>query len=306
VRVVSLLPSATEIVHAVGMGAAQVGRSHACDHPPEVMELPVCTQPRCDSGGRGSTVDERIRWLVRNGLSVYQVDEDTLGALEPDVIVTQDQCAVCAATPADLAHAVRELLDPAPTVLTLEGKDLEGVWRDIRRVGRALGASAKATDVVATARDRVRTIEGRTATSTLRPRVVLIEWIEPLMAAGNWMPELIRLAGGDPMFGQPGVHSPWLDRTDIEAADPDIVVLIPCGYTLEETMAEADPLLWEPWFTRLRAVRAGQLFAADGRAFFNRPGPRLVESLEILVEILHPELLPPSEDGRAWVRLKRA
>ena len=304
-RIVSLLPSATEIVHAVGRGSDQVGRSHACDHPLGVRALPVCTHPRSDPAERGSTVDERIRWLIRHGLSVYQVDEALLGRLRPDVIVTQDQCAVCAVTPADLERAVCELLDPAPTLVTLEGMDLEGVWKDVRRVGRALEAPVAADEVVGVARARIRAIRAR-AEGSARPSVALLEWFQPLMAAGNWIPELIDVAGGDAVFGRSGEHSPWLDRTDLEAADPDVVVLVPCGYTLEETLVEAEDLLGQSWFGDLRAVRSGQLFAADGSAFFNRPGPRLVDSAEILGEILHPDAFPPSREGSSWVRLDAA
>jgi iron complex transport system substrate-binding protein len=303
VRIVSLLPSATEILHAIGLGSTQVGRSHECDDPPEVQALPVLTRPRCPSDGRGSSVDERIRWLLRNGLSVYHVDEERLMELRPDALVTQDQCAVCAVTPADLEHAVETFLDPPPTVITLRGVDLEGVWQDVTRVGEGLGASRRAHEVVASARARLGDFGRRAATSESRPTVALIEWLHPLMAAGNWIPELVDLAGGRAAFGWAGVHSPWLDPSDLVAADPDVVILIPCGYALERTMAEAEGFLRDRRFAALRAVRSGRLYAADGHAFFNRPGPRLVESTRILGEILHPDLFPPTMERGGWVRL---
>lgn len=300
-RVVSLIPSATEIVCALGFEAALVGRSHECDFPPGVARLPAVTSPKLPGDGTSYEIDRRLKAILQEGLSVYRVDAEHLRALAPDVVVTQSQCEVCAVSLRDVEEALAGWTGGRPRVVSLAPRTLADVWRDVEAVAAALGAPERGGEVVRRLRARVEAIAAR-ADGLPRPRVATVEWIEPLMAAGNWMPELIRLAGGESPFGAAGEHSPWLEPAALVAADPDAVLVVPCGFDLERTRSELPALESLPGWAGLRAVRDGRVYLADGSAFFNRPGPRLVESLEILAEMLHPEAFAFGHEGRGWER----
>jgi iron complex transport system substrate-binding protein len=295
-RVVSLLPSATEIAVAVGLGDQLVGRSHECDFPPFVTDLPVLTSTKLEKGLTSAAIDARVGDIVRQGLSVYAVDADRLRALAPDVILTQSQCAVCAVTPADLVDALAAWTGTRPEIVSLAPDDLADVWGDFARVGAATGRDREASEAV----DRLQARLAALAPIPDRPRVAAIEWIEPSMAAGNWVPELVAAAGGEPLFARAGEHSPWLDPADLMAADPDAIVLMPCGFRIAQTLADLPALTGRDGWADLSAVRGGRVFAADGHHFFNRPGPRLVESAEILAACLQPR---PGDAGDGWVRV---
>jgi iron complex transport system substrate-binding protein len=303
-RIVSLLPSATEIVCALGLQDRLVGRSHECDHPLGLDAVPVCSRPRLDVARSGTAIDREVRELVRQGLSVYEVREEVLRQLRPEVIVTQNQCEVCAVSEADVVSAVRDWTGTAPAVISLSPSRLEDVWTDVERVAEQLGLGARGRSLSAGLRDRVASIAARTSTLERRPRVACIEWIEPLMAAGNWMPELVTLAGGESLFGESGDHSPWLEWEALRAADPEVILLMPCGYGIGRTLAELAALTRRGGWSTLRAVTRGEVYAADGHHYFNRPGPRLVESLEILAEILHPRECSFGHRGQGWRRLE--
>lgn len=285
-RILSLLPSATEIAVAVGRGEGLVGRSHECDFPPFVEALPVCTATKLEKGLTSRQIEDRVQEIVRQGLSVYEVNAALVRALKPDVVLTQSQCAVCAVTPADLEGALCDWVGAPPTLLSLAPDNLDDVWADLRRVGAAVDAAAKAEASVRWLQAGLEAIRMRGAGRGWRPRVAAIEWIEPLMAAGNWVPELIDAAGGEALFATPGQHSPWLEWDALAAADPDVIILMPCGYRIGQTLAERASLQAKPGWRDLSAVRAGRVFAVDGHHYFNRPGPRLVESAEIVAEIL--------------------
>ncbi len=301
-RIVSLLPSTTEMVAALGLGDRLVGRSHECDHPPGVSALPVCTEPKIRIEGSSREIDTSVRGQVEQGLSVYRVDADRLRTLAPDVILTQDHCEVCAVSLSDVEAAVAEWTGGAPRVVSLDPRRLAGVLGDIETVAGALGVADRGREVVADLTARIEAVAEQTRRIRERPGVATIEWIAPLMAAGNWMPELIALAGGRSLFGEPGEHSPWLEWPALQAAEPDCLVVLPCGFDLERTRAEMPALARQPGFDALRAVREKRVFLVDGNAFFNRPGPRLAESLEILAEVLHPDHFPPLHEGSGWVR----
>ncbi|TFH47241.1 MAG: cobalamin-binding protein [Lysobacterales bacterium] len=294
-RILSLLPSATEIVSALGYSEQLVGRSHECDHPASVTDLPICSRPRIRVDTSSSEIDRSVKAIVSKGLSVYEIDEDTLRSLAPDFIVTQTQCEVCAVSERDVEKAVNDWLDGQGEIISLNPNRLEDAWADIIRVATALGNPRNGEAVVATLRERMARMRANTATREQRPRVALIEWIEPLMAGGNWMPELVDMAGGE--------HSPWLEFNALRESDPDIIVVAPCGFDLERTRSEMPPLTQRPEWKKLRAVATGQVYLTDGHHFFNRPGPRLAESLEILVEILHPDSTPSRHRGKAWMPL---
>lgn len=300
-RIVSLIPAATEIVWALGLGGGLVGRSHECDHPAGVLSLPSCTEPKFAPDGSSYAVDERIRALLQEGLSVYRVDADRLAALRPDVIVTQDQCRVCAVELEAIEAAVAEHLGFGVEIVSLGATTLDGVWEDHRRVARALGVPGRGARLVEGLRGRLRTIAGRSAEAAHRPTVAMIEWLDPLMAAGNWIPELVERAGGRPLLGESGAHSPRLEWEALRRADPDAIVIAPCGFGIGRALEDLPALTAREGWEELAAVRRGRVFVADGHHFFNRPGPRLVESAEILREILHPELGAPEHRGSGWI-----
>jgi iron complex transport system substrate-binding protein len=302
-RVVSLLPAATEIICALGCESRLVARSHECDTPPSVQGLPVCTEPKVRLDGDGAAIQKRVQQYIEEGLSVYRVDAERLKMLTPDLIVTQTQCAACAVTERDVDAAVYLWLENHPAVFSLASSDLASVWSDIRRLAAALGEPHRGEALVTRLTARLDAIARRAAAVPIRPTVACIEWLEPLMAAGNWMPELIRLAGGVNLFGITGQHSPWLHWTELVAQDPDVICLMPCGYEVGRTRKELDALTDRPDWKRLKAVRDRRVYLADGNAYFNRPGPRLVESVEILAEMFHPSLFRFGHAGEGWERL---
>jgi len=303
-RIVSLLPSATEIVAAMGMARQLVGRSHQCDFPADVARLPALSATKVRLDGTSRDIDRRVNEIIAQGVSVYSVDAERLRALKPDVIVTQTQCAICAVTPADLEDALCEWTGMAPKLVSLEPNDLSDVWADMRRVGRVLGVEDAAHAAIVDLQARLDRLRRIAALADRRPTVAAIEWIDPLMAGGNWMPELIEAAGGESLFATPGQHSPWLDWAALAAADPEVILLLPCGFTIDQSLADVPLLAARPEWAGLRAARTGQVYVLDGHHYFNRPGPRLVESAEMVAEILHPELFAFGHEGRGWVRLR--
>ena len=299
-RIVTLLPSATEIVCALGFADQLVGRSHECDYPPAVKRLPALTSPKFDPEGSSAAVDERVRKIVGEALSVYRVDADALRELKPDVIVTQSQCEVCAVSMREVEAAVAGWIGGAPPkIVSLAAYTLGDVLNDMGRVAMALGAGERGIELV-TGLNRRLTDIAYTARAAERPRVACIEWIEPLMAAGNWMPELVGMAGGTNLFGAAGQHSPWLKFDELVEQDPELILVAPCGFAMPRTFEEMPALTNRPEWTSLKAVRDGRVFLADGNQYFNRPGPRIVESLEILAELLHPELFRFGHEGSGW------
>ncbi len=302
-RIVSLIASATEIVAALGFEDHLVGRSHECDFPPSVRRLPVCTAPRFRTDGTSAEVHRRVQDALRKALSVYRVDADLLAGLRPDVIVTQSQCEVCAVSLADVERALAKWVASRPRVVSLEPNALADVFDDIAAVAAALGAPAAGERLAGELSARIAEIADKAADSRNKPTVACLEWIDPLMAAGNWMPELVEMAGGRNLFGEAGKHSPWMTFEELIAADPDVVVVLPCGYDLPKSRSEMRALAARPEWPKLRAVRSGRVYLADGNQYFNRPGPRLAESLEILAEILHPEAFRYGHEGTGWERL---
>jgi iron complex transport system substrate-binding protein len=287
-RIVSLIASATEIVCALGLRDRLVGISHECDYPPDVTSLPALSRPRLDPRAPGSEIHRSVVDLIRAGLSVYDVDADKLAALRPDLIVTQDQCAVCAVSLRDVEDATRRTTLRDTRVCSLVPHTLGDVLESVVAVARAAGVPERGEHLKLELEARLRAV-AELVGGRARPRVAAVEWLEPAMIAGGWIPELVRLAGGDPVLvTEAGGPFLTLRLDDIAAADPDVVVVFPCGYPLEKTLAEARSESLRAGPTALPAVRAGRAFAVDGNAYFNRPGPRLVESAEILAALLYP------------------
>jgi iron complex transport system substrate-binding protein len=305
-RIISLLPSATEIVAALGFADHLVGRSHECDFPPGVETLPICSSTKVPVRGTSYEIDERVKEIVAEGLSVYRVDVDRLRELRPDLILTQTQCAVCAVTPRDLEQALCAWTGAKPAIVSLEPNNLDDVWNDMRHVAGALGVQDRAETLIASLTKRLAAIREEARTARSRPRVAAIEWLGPLMAGGNWMPELIEIAGGCSLFAQPGEHSPWLDWASLIEADPEVILLLPCGFKIAQTIRDLNLLTEIAGWASLRAVKQGRVYLIDGHHFFNRPGPRLVESTEIVAEILHSDRFSFGHRGTGWISIEEA
>jgi iron complex transport system substrate-binding protein len=297
-RIVSLLPSATEIVAALGLTDAIVGRSHECDYPPEIQDRPICTEAQLNSEQPSAQIDADVLDLTQKALSIYKIKTDVLEQLQPTHIVTQDQCDVCAVNFTDVEKAVAELTHSSPKVISLQPNVLSDVWADIERVAATLGVESRS--LLIGLQSRIEACRQKTQGLSERPTVAAIEWTEPLMAAGNWIPELVELAGGKSVFGIAGKHSPYLKWDTLVKADPEVIIIMPCGFGLDRTRQETQPLTQRPEWSSLQAVRTGKVFITDGNSYFNRPGPRLVDSLEILAEILHSDIFDFGYRGTGW------
>ncbi len=292
-RIVSLLPSATEIVCALGAADQLVGISHECDHPPAVRDLPRLTRAKIRVDGSSAAIDRDVRALVAQGLSVYEIDVARLRALAPDVVVTQQQCEVCAVSFAEVEAATREALDRAPVIVSLTPRTLGDVWADIRRVATVLGREGHADALLTQAEARLAAVRTRSA-ALPRPVVACVEWLDPPMAAANWIPEMVEMAGGAYPFATRGAQSCSTSWRALAAAAPEVVVLMPCGFTVAQTQRELAALVAREEWRTLPAVRAGRASVVDGNAYFNRPGPRLVDSTELLAQLIQPAAFPPT------------
>jgi len=311
IRIASLLPAATEIVAAIEASGLLVGRSHECDFPHEVGELPVLTRPKLDAALPSGEIDQQVK--DAGGGPLFELDENLLADLAPDFILTQAACRVCAVDADAVVAAAARISLPdkrTPQVLTLSPQSLADLFADIRRVGEAIGRMPEAEAAVAGLKNRCEAVQVKAAEAVAaadrKPRVAIVEWLDPPMAAGNWVPELVQLAGGEDALATttncadsaeqqaeaskagPPAKSHWIDWADLAAADPDVVLLTPCGFELERVVSEARSAAVWPHLAGLRATRDGRLVAVDGHHLFNRPGPRLVDSLEVLAELLHP------------------
>ncbi len=302
-KVVSLLASATEIVCALGGESSLVGRSHECDYPPFVHQLPVCTSAYVDASCPSLEIDQSVKEHLSSGLPIYRVDRERLEALRPEVIVTQSHCEVCAVSRKDVEAALGPELLQSADIVSLRPNRLEDIWNDFAMVAQAMKIPDRGQRLIDTCQERMAAISRKTATVAHPPRVACIEWIDPLMAAGNWVPELVQMAGGVNLFGQAGVHSPWMEWNDVLEKDPDVLVILPCGFDLPRVQKEMTALTERKEWLSLRAVRDHRVFLVDGNQYFNRPGPRVVESLEILAECLHPSLFSFGYSPSAWVSL---
>lgn len=295
-RVVSFLPSATEIVAALGHVDDIVGVSHECDFPPTVRSRDVVTSSAIDSTATPLEIDVAVRDFVDTGRPLYDVREDRVRELAPDLMVTQVVCDVCAVSEGDV-RALATRLSPQPEVVTLGGTTLDGIFDDIRRVAVALGVSDRADALTERARARMRAVhETLKAARAPRPRVAVIEWTDPVFAAGHWVPEMVYRAGGEDVLAKPGEHSSTRTLDAVRAANPDIVLIAPCGFDLERAVADASRVLaLDEWAW----AREKQVWALDANSFLSRPGPRVIDGIEVLASVLHPALFPTVAEGSA-------
>ena len=301
-RLVSLLPSATEIIACLGLTEQLVGISHECDYPLEIRNRAVCTSARLSIHQPSGEIHQEVDKLLAAAVSIYEINLDELTRLKPTHIITQDQCDVCAVSFPEVEKAVAKLTNSHPQIISLQPDTIADVWADIQRVGETLQVDWK--PIVSALQARVKTCQTQCQNLLSNPpRVACIEWTEPLMLAGNWIPELVEIAGGKPIGGVTGQHSPRISWDELIAADPDTIIFMPCGFDLDRTQIEAQPLTTHPHWQKLKAVQLGRVYITDGNAYFNRPGPRLVESLEILTEILNPEVCNYGHQGNGWMKI---
>jgi iron complex transport system substrate-binding protein len=293
-RIVSLVPSATEMLFALGLGEDIVGVTHECDYPPEVVRLPKVTRDVLPEGLSAAEIDAAVKERTLAGESIYQLDADALHDLEPDLIVTQALCSVCAVSYDDV-RAIADEIDTQPMVVSLDPHTVGEVLGDARTLAQATDSKDAAVDLVQEASARIDRIRVLTRKAGRRPRVVALEWLDPPFAAGHWTPQLIEFAGGDDMLGLPGENSAQTTWEEVAAVEPDVVIVMPCGYDAEIAHREA-----EMHRDQLAAVGAGEVVAVDASAYYSRPGPRIIDGLELLAHILHPELVPdPGPPARA-------
>lgn len=301
-RIVSLIPSGTEILATLGLTQFIVGRSHECDYPPEIENRPVCTSARINTQSSSGEIHDKIKYLLESALSVYKVETEVLEKLQPTHIITQDQCDVCAVSLKEVEKAIGNITQSSPEIISLQPKVLQDVWRDMEELGKVFGVNT--LKILENLEARVKIVETRTkglsATETL-PKVACVEWTEPLMIAANWIPELVTLAGGKPLFSINGQSSGTITVEKLIASNPDIIIFMPCGFGLERTHQEALTLTQLPEWQNMHAAQTGRVYITDGNSYFNRPGPRLVDSLEILADILHPEIFQYGYKGKGWM-----
>ncbi len=303
-RIVSLLPSSTEVVCRLGYEKNLVGRSHECDYPLTVHKLPICSEPKFDpSQGSSRDIDQQVKTIVAESLSVYRIHTDKLKELAPDIIITQDHCEVCAVSVSDVKAAVCTWLKSQPKIVTLSSNNLDDIWKSFVLVAEAFGEPQKGQELIRQCQNQMLAISKKAKAIGECPSILCIEWFDPLMAAGNWIPEFIDMLGAKNAFGHAGEHSPIITWDDVMKKDPDIIVNMPCGWDIKRSLNEIKVLTDQSGWKNLKAVKNGQVYITDGHQYFNRPGPRLVDSLEILAEIMYPKHFHFGHHGPGWQKL---
>jgi len=301
-KIVSLLPAATEIVCALGLEENLVGRSHECNYPASVKRLPVCSEANFPDNLSSAAIDVKVKEILADALSIYTVNREMIKRLAPDLVITQAQCEVCAVSLKDVEEALENYLDKQARIISLQPNNLDDIFNNIKTIASALNVAEAGSTLLETLNERVDIIRHKLKFSASKPTVACIEWLEPLMVSGNWVPGLVRIAGGVSILAEDGKHSPYVEWDDMRLQDPEILILMPCGFPIERTLREVDILLQLPGFSQLQAVKNNRVYIADGNQYFNRPGPRIVDSIEILAEIIHPKQFIFGYEGDGWIR----
>ncbi len=296
-RIVSLLASGTEIVCALGAGESLVGRSHECDNPPWVLGLPPCSEPAFDISVSSREVDAEVTRRIRSGEPLYRIDTELIRRLAPDLIVSQAHCEVCAVTPEDVKRSGCQA--PAAQVLALTAGSLDGIFQGILQIAKALHLEDQGSALVHREQQRLQSVRERTA-GLPGPSLVMLEWTDPIFPMGNWGPELVEIANGDLLLGNKGQHSHAVGAEQLREADPEYLIVAPCGFNLERAWQDRPVLESYPWWNQLRAVRTGKVAFADGNRFFNRSGMTISQSAEIIAEILHGVSFGTATEGLHW------
>ncbi|MGC1105514.1 MAG: cobalamin-binding protein [Candidatus Acidiferrales bacterium] len=304
-RIVSLLPSATEILFALGLGDSVVGVTHECDFPPEAAKKPPLIRPRVDPSAAPAELDRQVRELMSRGESIYAVDDELLRSLAPDLIITQDLCHVCAASPDDLGAALARMPSP-PDVLSLHPQTLSGVWDNIREIGNATRRLAEADRLAADLARRAAKIEALISAAASRPRVACLEWLDPFYVGGHWVPEMVACAGGVDLFGEPGTPSFRVTPQQVVNSQPEIIVVMQCGYGVARNREEYCRTNFPPGWRDLPAVRSKRVFVVDANSYFSRSGPRLTDGVAILAHLFHPECAIPEVPVEAFGLIETA
>ena len=302
-KIVTLIPSATEIVAFLGQKNSIVGRSHECDYPKDLNNVAKLTSPKINVEGTSSEINKQINTILENSLSVYKVDIQKLKELDPDFIITQAHCEVCAVSFSEVKNIVNKYFNRKTKIISLEPNTLNDVFDDIKRVAKGLNIENESNNkLIENLKIRLKKIKNLSAIQKQKPSVACIEWIDPLMIAANWIPEMVEIAGGANILGKSGVNSHWIKFEEIIDQNPEIIIFIPCGFNIEKTKKELDNYIKKNNNMRsLKAYQNHKLFVADGNQFFNRPGPRLIVSLEIFAEIIHPNIFDFNHKGVGWI-----
>ncbi|RUA19397.1 MAG: cobalamin-binding protein [Alphaproteobacteria bacterium] len=302
-KIVTLIPSATEIVAFLGQKNSIVGRSHECDYPKDLNNVAKLTSPKLNVDGTSDEINKQINTILENSLSVYKVNVEKLKELNPDFIITQAHCEVCAVSFSEVKNIVNKYFNRKTKIISLEPNTLNDVFDDIKRVAKGLNIENESNNkLIENLKIRLKKIKNLSAIQKQKPSVACIEWIDPLMIAANWIPEMVEIAGGANILGKSGVNSHWIKFEEIIDQNPEIIIFIPCGFNIEKTKKELDNYIKKNNNMRsLKAYQNHKLFVADGNQFFNRPGPRLIESLEIFAEIIHPNIFDFNHKGVGWI-----
>ena len=302
-KIVSLLASTTEIICALGLKENLVGISHECDNPEFILNLPRCSSPKIDINQKSKDIDIAVENNVMDGLSIYKIDNEVLKSLKPDLIFTQDMCKVCAINPSDLTEFLKEITNQNVKIVSYSPNSLNEIINEIKQIGEILECKDASLALITDLKIRIKTFREENLKRKFNPKVAFIEWIDPIYFGGNWMPELIELAGGTPVFGQSGFHSSIISFEEIINSDPDCILIAPCGFDIERTLKELDPFVSRPEWKFLKAVRKNMVFVLDGNRYFNRPGMSIINSIEMIAEIIHPEKFIYEYENVGWVRL---
>jgi len=301
-KIVSLLPAATEIVCALGLEENLVGRSHECDFPSSVKQLPICSEANIPDNLSSADIDIKVKELLTDALSVYTVKREVIKQLSPDVVITQAQCEVCAVSLKEVEEALEDYLNKESTIISLQPDSLDGIFNNIREVAAVLDVASKGEQLIEDLQERVDIVRHKLKFMENKPTVACIEWLEPMMVSGNWVPALVSIAGGVTILAEDGKHSPYVKWENIQQQDAEVIIVMPCGFSIERTMKEVDLLLQLPGFAELKAVKNDRFYISDGNQYFNRPGPRIVDSIEILAEVIHPKQFIFGYEGNGWIK----
>lgn len=303
-RIISLLPAATEIICALGLEHQLVGRSHECDYPSSIVNLPVCSSAKFISGSNSAEIDKQVKEILSDSLSIYEIDSALIKQLSPDIIITQAQCEVCAVSLNDVELALKDLLEKECKIISLEPHGLDDIYREIQLLADQLGVPEAGVELLELSEERIDIIRHKLKFISERPSVACVEWLSPLMIAGNWTPEIVEIAGGNPVLTLSGKHSSYINFEDIVKANPDILVIMPCGFSIQRTLQEINLLIDLQGWSDLKAVQNQKIFVVDGNQYFNRSGPRITDSIEIMAEIINPKQFVFGYEGNGWLNFR--
>jgi iron complex transport system substrate-binding protein len=303
-KIISLLPAASEIICALGLEDLLVGRSHECDFPESIQKLPICSDAKFIAGSDSAKIDAQVKEIFSDALSIYKIDKDLIKSLQPTHIITQAQCEVCAVSEKDVEEALSDLINHDTKLISLQPNTLSDILREIKETAVTLGVAEKGKELVEELEERIDLIKHKLKFFPEKPKVAIIEWLSPIMVAGNWIPELVEIAGGQSLLAENGKHSPFVEWQQIYDANPDILIVAPCGFSISRTLQEIDLLLNLPGWRDLKAVKNNQVYIADGNAYFNRSGPRIVDTIEMLAEMITPKYFNFGYEGEGWIKFE--